>query len=98
MNHLVRPRFQGVNRLFVLAFEDDAEKTSNLNVMIDSKNFFDQVEETLRNNKIKSIEKDRVRTTRIDRVRTVRTTRTFFFLEKWKETVLDFSQITKKVL
>ena len=56
MNHLVRPRFQGVNRLFVLAFEDDAQKTNNLNVMIDAKNFFDQVEETLRNNQIKLIE------------------------------------------
>ena len=55
MNHLVRTRFQGVNRIYVLAFEDDAQKTNNLNVMIDVKNFFDQVEETLRNNQIKSI-------------------------------------------
>ena len=47
-------RFEGVNRLFVLAFEDDAQRTSNkryyipnveikdYNVMIDGKNFFDQ--------------------------------------------------------
>ena len=29
LNHLFEPRFQGVNRLFVLAFEDDAQRTSN---------------------------------------------------------------------
>ena len=54
LNHLDEPSFQGVNRLFVLAFEDDAQRTSNrgyyipnveikdYNVMIDGKNFFDQ--------------------------------------------------------
>ena len=54
LNHLVEPSFQGVNRLFVLAFENDAQRTSNkryylpnveikdYNVMIDGKNFFDQ--------------------------------------------------------
>ena len=29
LNHLVEPNFQGVNRLFVLAFKNDAERTSN---------------------------------------------------------------------
>ena len=29
LNHLIVPRFQGVNRLFVLAFEDDAQRASN---------------------------------------------------------------------
>ena len=29
LNHLVEPSFQGVNRLFVLAFENDAQRTSN---------------------------------------------------------------------
>ena len=54
LNHLVASRFQGVNRLFVLAFESDAQKASNkryylqnvvtkdCNVMIDGKCFFDQ--------------------------------------------------------
>ena len=54
LNDLVEPSFQGVNRLFVLAFENDAQRTSNrryyipnveikdYNVMIDGKNFFDQ--------------------------------------------------------
>ena len=54
LNHLIEPSFQGVNRLFVLAFEDDAQRTSNkryyipnieikgYNFMIDGKNFLDQ--------------------------------------------------------
>ena len=54
LNHLTEPSFQGVNRLFVLAFENDVQRTSNkryyipnveikdYNVMIDGKNFFDQ--------------------------------------------------------
>ena len=29
LNHLIEPSFQGVNRSFVLAFEDDAQTTSN---------------------------------------------------------------------
>ena len=53
LNHLVEASFQGVCRLFVLAFENDAQRTSNkryylpnveikyYNVMIDRKNFFD---------------------------------------------------------
>ena len=54
LNHLIEPSFQGINRLFVLAFENDAQRTSkrryyipnveikDYNVMIDGKNFFDQ--------------------------------------------------------
>ena len=54
LNHLIEPSFQGVNRLFVLAFENDTQRTSNkiyyipnveikdYNVMTDGKNFFDQ--------------------------------------------------------
>ena len=60
LNHLAETSFQGVNRLFVLAFENDALRTSNeryllnveikdYNVMIDGKNFFDQ---PIKNNKI----------------------------------------------
>ena len=29
LNHLIEPSFQGVNRLFALAFEDNAQRTSN---------------------------------------------------------------------
>ena len=54
LNHLVGPSFQGVNRLFVLAFENDTQRTSakgyylsnvetkNYNVMINGEKFFDQ--------------------------------------------------------
>ena len=50
----IEPSFQGVNRLFILAFADDAQRISrkryytpneeikNYNVMIVGKNFFDQ--------------------------------------------------------
>ena len=52
LNHLIEPSFQGVNRLFVLAFEDDAQRISkkryyipnveikDYNVMIDGKKTF----------------------------------------------------------
>ena len=60
LNHLVQSSFQGVNRLFVLAFENDAQRTSNkrcyipnteikdYNVMIDGKYVFGQ---PIKNNK-----------------------------------------------
>ena len=55
LSHLVEPSFQGLNRLFVLAFENDAQRTSsksyylpsveikkNYNVMINGEKVFDQ--------------------------------------------------------
>ena len=54
LNHLTEPSFQGVNRLFVLEFENDEQRTSNeryyipnveikdYNIMIDKKKYFDQ--------------------------------------------------------
>ena len=54
LNHLVEPSFQGVNRLFVLAFENDDDRTiddkyylptleiKNYNIMINGENYFDQ--------------------------------------------------------
>ena len=60
LNHLVEPSFQGVNRLFVLAFQNDAQRRSNkrylpnveikdYSVMIGGKNFFDQ---PVKNNRV----------------------------------------------
>ena len=61
LNHLVEPIFQGVNRLFVLAFENDNDRTSDeqyylptveikdYNIMINGENFFDQ---PIKNNKV----------------------------------------------
>ena len=54
LNHLVEPSFQGFNRLFVLAFENDTQRASHsgyylpnveikdYNIMINGENFFDQ--------------------------------------------------------
>ena len=54
LNHLINPSFRGVNRLFVLSFENEDERKSNstdylpkveikdCNVIIDGRNSFDQ--------------------------------------------------------
>ena len=54
LNHIIEPSFQGINRLFVLAFEDHDQRISkkehylssveikDYNFMIDGKDFFDQ--------------------------------------------------------
>ena len=54
LNYLVEPSFQGVNRLFVLAFENEAQRTrgrryflptaeiKDCNILINGENFFDQ--------------------------------------------------------
>ena len=151
LNHLVEPRFQGVNRLFVLAFENDDDRTSHdeyylprveikdYNIVINGENFFDQ---PIKTNKItyhnirkiatgqgddyttgclldypyfkdtyKMIALDLSKqqaldadpraiqqinfTANLDRAGN---TRVYFILEEAKETILDFSQGTVKVL
>ena len=59
---MVEPSFQGVNRLFVLAFKNDTQRTSHTgpyipniqltgyNIMINGENFFDQ---PVKDNKVK---------------------------------------------
>ena len=61
LNILVEPSFQGVNRLFSLAFENDTQRTTHsgyylanieikdYNIMINEENFFDQ---PIKNNKV----------------------------------------------
>ena len=61
LSYLVEPSFQGINRLFVLAFEGDTQRTSHsgyylpnveikdYNTMINGENFFDQ---PIKNNKV----------------------------------------------
>ena len=61
LNYLVEPSFQGINILFVLAFEGDTQRTSrsgyylpnveikDYNIMINGENFFDQ---PIKNNKV----------------------------------------------
>ena len=145
LNHLVEQSFQGVNRLFVLAFENDAQRISHsnyylpnveikdYNIMINGENFFDQ---PIKNNKVtyenirkiatgqgddyttgclldtyKMIAVDLSKqqalvadpraiqqinfTANLDRAGN---TRVYFILEEAKETILDFSQGTVKVL
>ena len=151
LSYLVEPSFQGINRLFVLAFEGDTQRTSHsgyylpnveikdCNIMIKGENFFDH---TIKNNKVtyenirkiatgqrddcttgclldysyfmdtyKMIAVDLSKqqaldadpraiqqinfTANLDRAGN---TRVYFILEEPKETILDFSQGTVKVL
>ena len=150
-NHLVEPSFQGVNRLFVLAFENDDDRTSDdeyylptveikdYNIVINGENFFDQ---PIKNNKIKYDNIRKIATGQGDDYTTgclldypyfadtykmiavdlskqqaldadpraiqqinftanlnrAGNTRVYFILEEAKETILDFSQGTVKLL
>ena len=50
LNHLVEPSFQGINRLFVLAFEGDTQRTSHSGYYLPNvENFCDQ---PIKNNKV----------------------------------------------
>ena len=150
LNHLVEPSFQGVNRLFVLAFENDDDRTidekyylptveiKDYNVMINGENFFDQPSKNkvtyenirksatgqgddyttgclldysyfLNTDKMIGVDLSKQQaldadpraiqqinfTANLDRAGN---TRVYFILEEAKETILDFSQGTVKVL
>ena len=150
LNHLVEPSFQGVHRLFVLAFEDDVDRINDdqyylptveikdYNIMINGENFFDQ---PIKNKKTtyenirkivtgqgddyttgclldysyfdtyKMIAVDLSKQQALDAYPRViqqinftanidrdGNTRVYFILEEAKETILDFSQGTVKVL
>ena len=151
LNHLVEPSFQGVNRLFVLAFENDNYRSSarrynfptvkikDYNIMINGENFFDP---PIKNNKVtcenirkiatgqgddyttgclldysyfadtykmiavdlrkqQALDADPRAIQQINFIATLDragNTRVYFILEQAKETILDFSQGTVKVL
>ena len=151
LNHLVEPSFQEINRLFVLAFENDDDRISDdeyylptveikdYNIVINGENFFEQ---PIKNNKItydnirqiatgqgddcttgclldypyfadtyKIIAVDLSKQQALDadpraiqqinftaNVDRAGNTRVYFILEEAKETILDFSQGTVKVL
>ena len=54
LNHLIEPSFQSINRVFILAYDGDTQRTSHTgpyipnvqlkdyNIMINGENFFDQ--------------------------------------------------------
>ena len=151
LNHLVESSFQGVNRFFVLAFENDNHRIStrrynlrtveikDYNIMINGENFFDQ---PIKNNKVTSENIRKIATSQgddytpgcllnyqyikdyykmigvylskqqaldadpraiqqiiftanLDRAGNIRF---YFILEEAKETILDFSHGTVKVL
>ena len=151
LNHLVEPSFQGVNRLFVLAFQNDDDRASDnqyhlptvvikdYNIMINGGNFFDrpikQKKVTYENirkiatgqgddytagclldysyfaDTYKMIPVDLSKRQALDadlraiqqinftaNLGTAGHTRVYFILEEAKETILDFSQRTVKVL
>ena len=151
LNHLVEPSFHGVNRFFVLAFENGTQRTSHsgyylptveikdYNVLINGENVFDQ---PIKNNKVTyenirkiatgqghdyttgclldySYFKDTYKMIAVDlskqqvldadprAIQQINftsnldrdgNTRIYFILEEAKETILDFSQGTVKVL
>ena len=151
LNQLVEISFQGVNRLFVLAFENDTRRTSakgynlpnmeikDYNVVINGENFFDQ---PIKNNKVTYENIRKISTGQGDDYTTVclldypyfkdsykmiavdlskqqtldadpraiqqikftanldraGNTRIYFILEEAKETILNFSEGTVKVL
>ena len=148
-NHLINPILQGINRVFVLSFENKDDRTSHsayylseveikdYNVMIDGKNFFDQpinnITKTYENiRKIPTVQgnttsclldysylKDQYKMTAMNLSKkqdldadpraiqqisyTANLDRSgnrtmFFIIEEAKETVLEFSQGTVKVL
>ena len=150
-NRLIEPSFQGVNRLFVLAFENDDDRISSgeyylatveikdYNIMINGENVFDQ---PIKNNKVTYANIRKIATCQGDDYTTgslldysyfvdtykmiavdlskqqvldadpraiqqinftanldrAGNTRVYFILEEAKETILDFSQGTVKVL
>ena len=151
LNHLIEPSFHGINRLFVLAFENDTQRTSakgyylpnveikDYNIMITGENFFDQ---PVKDNKVTYKDIRKIATGKGDDYKTgclldypyfkdsyemiavdlskqqaldadpranqqinftanldrAGNTRLYFILEEAKETKLDFSQGTVKVL
>ena len=151
LNHLVEPNFQGINRLFVLAFENDNHRTvddryylptveiKDYNIVINGENVFDQ---PIKNNKITYYNIRKIATRQGDDYTTgclldypyfantykviavdlskqqaldadptaiqqinftanldrAGNTRVYCILEEAKETILDFSQGTVKVL
>ena len=101
LNHLVDLSFQGVNRLFVLSFENENGRTSHseyhlskveikdYNVRIDGKNFFDQ----LINNDIKTYESIRkIATEQGDDYTTVCLLDYPYFKENYKMVAIDLSK------
>ena len=101
LNHLVEPIFQGINKIFVLACEDDAQRTSNkryylpnvdikdYNVMIDGKTFFDQ---SVKNDKITYENIRKIATGQVDDYTTGCLLDYSYFKNNYKMVAIDLSK------
>ena len=101
LNYLVEQSFQGVNRLFVLAFEDDAQRTvhsgyylpnvevKNYNVMINGENLFDQ---PIKDNKVTYENIRKLATGRVDDYATGCLLDYSYFNDSYKVIVVDLSK------
>ena len=101
VNHLVAPSFQGVNRLFVLAFENDDDRTSDnnfyvptveikdYNIMINGENFFDQ---PIKNNKVTYENIRKIATGKGDDYTTGCLLDCSYFLDTYKMIAVDLSK------
>ena len=100
LNYLIDPSFQGVNRLFVLAFENDAQRNvhsgyylpnveiKNYNVMINGKIFFDQ---PIKNHKVTYENIIKVATGKGDDYTTGRLLDYAYFRDNYKMIAIDLS-------
>ena len=101
LNDLIEPSFQGPNRLFILAFENDTQRTSskgyylpsveikNYNVMIKRENFFDQ---PIKDNKVKSENIRKIATDRGDDYTTGCLLDYPYFKDSYKMIAIDLSK------
>ena len=101
LNHLVEPSFQGVNRLFVLAFENDAQRTlhsnyhlpnveiKDYNIIINGENFFDQ---PVKNNKVTYENIRKIATGQGDDYTTVCLLDYSYFVDTYKMIAVDLNK------
>ena len=104
LNHLIEPTLQGINRLFVLAFENDEQRTSNkryyipnveikdYNVMIDRKNIFDQ---QIKNDKVTYENIRKIATGRVDEYTTGCLLDYIYFKNYYKIVAVDLTKQQK---
>ena len=101
LNHLIEPSFQGVNRFFVLAFENDDDRTSDdeyylptveikdYNIMINGENFFDQ---PIKNNKVTYENIRKIATGQVDDYTTGCLLDYSYFADTYKMIAVDLSK------
>ena len=101
LSHLVEPSFQGVNRLLVLAFENDAQRTphsgyyilnveiKDYNITINGENFFDQ---PIKNNKVTYENIRKIATGQRDDYTTGCLLDYLYFMDTYKMIAVDLSK------